>query len=96
MARASEKCSCGATIEVSSDYDTRVRAALEEWRKGHQHTPPAAKADPETTPEHHPQGNNFAATERKGNSLEPYEMHAGWRPDSYGSISLKWHPKEES
>lgn len=42
------------------------------------------------------EGNNFAATERKGNSLEPYEMHAGWRPDSYGSISLKWQPKAES
>jgi hypothetical protein len=98
VARANEKCGCGASIEVTADADHRVRTALEEWRTGHQHTPPATKEDPDAAKaaEHHPQGNNFATTERKGNSLEPYEMHAGWRPDSYGSISLKWHPKEES
>lgn len=46
-------------------------------------------------PEHHPEGNNFAATERKGPQLEPYELHGQYRPDSYGSISLKWQPPIE-
>lgn len=43
---------------------------------------------------HHPEGNNFSSTERKGVELEPYEMHAQWRPDSYGDISLKWRPEQ--
>lgn len=96
MNKVSEKCSCGASVEVTTDTMTCLRVSLEDWRKGHQHTPPAPKEEPETAPENHPQGNNFSVTERKGNSLEPYEMHAGWRPDSYGSISLKWQPKTES
>ena len=50
---------------------------------------------PPATPEPHREGNNFSSTERKGVSLEPYELHSGWRPDSYGQISLKWHPSME-
>lgn len=57
------------------------------------HQEPAAEAKkPEPTPEHHPEGNNFSTTERKGPQLEPYELHGQYRPDSYGSISLRWNP----
>jgi hypothetical protein len=49
---------------------------------------------PDKPAEHHPEGNNFSATERKGVSLEPYELHSQWRPDSYGVISLKWRPEQ--
>lgn len=42
-------------------------------------------------PEHQPQGNNFATTERRSNFLEPDELNQQYRPGPYGrSISLKW------
>lgn len=97
MSSAKEACSCGATIEVSSDYDARLRTALEEWRAGHQHATTAASEapKPETAPvpEHQPQGNNFSATERRSNFLEPDELNQQYRPGPYGrAISLKWWP----
>lgn len=47
MPTASERCSCGATIELTAAYDTRLQAGLEEWRKSHRHAfPPPPPIQP--------------------------------------------------
>lgn len=90
--RAAEKCACGASVEITLDHQHHIREALAEWRKDHQHTTPDPVIGPQPV-EHHPEGNNFSSTERKGPHLEPYELHGQYRPDSYGQISLKWRPE---
>lgn len=37
MSRATEKCGCGASIDVTSETSYGLRLALEQWREGHQH-----------------------------------------------------------
>lgn len=36
---ATEKCCCGASLIVESEWDSRLREALAEWRVGHKHEP---------------------------------------------------------
>ena len=96
MSAATETCSCGAKIDVSGrGSDASVDRALAEWRTGHRHpegAKPSTTIEPER-PEHQPQGNNFSATERRSNFLEPDELNQQYRPGPYGrAISLKWWP----
>ena len=101
MSNATETCSCGAKIDVTGrGSDASVERALAAWRTGHRHpetpTPAAAIRAPEPErPEHLPQGNNFSATERRSNFLEPDELNQQYRPGPYGrAISLKWWPSD--
>lgn len=98
MSTASEKCGCGASVDITLDHQHHVREALAEWRKDHHHAAPSGKEEskPAAATEHHREGNNFSATERRGPHSEPYELHGQYRPDSYGQISLKWHPQEDA
>lgn len=45
MPRATETCSCGATITVQDDWSNRVEERLTAWRATHKHQ------DPTPTPE---------------------------------------------
>jgi len=99
VSSATETCSCGAKIELTGHgSDTSVSRTLASWRTTHRHTEPSS--DPklpsmkDERPEHLPDGNNFASTER-GRDFTPHELDAESRPGPYGrGISLKWRPND--
>jgi hypothetical protein len=90
--KATEKCSCGATIVVDARSSTTLMLTLSEWRKNHQHPEPA-KPEPAKREEPQPQGGNVAYAERVGESDRNHALNANDRPGHYGrAISLRWTP----
>jgi hypothetical protein len=39
--KMSERCTCGATIEVTSDFEQTVQDTVKEWRRKHKHNYPS-------------------------------------------------------
>lgn len=98
-----ETCGCGASILFEGDQEADPKVEMRLWRKNHQHKPPVP--DPEddshegeerTLPQHS-EGNNHTQLERAYESDRNHELNNSDRPGHYGrSISLKYHPKEQS
>jgi hypothetical protein len=82
MSRATEKCGCGASIEVAGDYDHRVRETLTEWRAEHKHATQEATT-PAPIPEHLPRGQQLLRDRAQGPS--PRTVRAA-RPVAAGQL----------
>jgi hypothetical protein len=97
MSSVTESCGCGAKIVADAATDRSLREALSEWRTTHRHEPVPARTVEPNAPEHIPGGNNFAVTERIGESTKDrdHELNSRDRPSYLGRpISLKWSPHE--
>lgn len=97
MSSGTESCGCGAKIVISNaTTDAILGKRLAEWRSTHRHEAATTIAT-EAAHEHVPGGNNFAVTERIGESTEDrdHELNSRDRPSYLGRpISLKWHPHD--
>lgn len=92
MSKGTEKCGCGASVEITLDHQHHVREALTEWRAEHKHISPAPTVE---KPVPQPEGNNFAAAERRHETDRNHELNSNDRPGHYGrGISMKWHQPE--
>jgi hypothetical protein len=98
VSSATESCGCGAKVTIDASADALIQA-LSEWRRTHLHEtrPAPTHAVEENAPEHIPGGNNFAVTERIGESTKDrdHELNSRDRPSYLGRpISLRWHPND--
>lgn len=68
-----------------------VADAFKEWLDNHDNKDVKVPEPELDNGDHQPQGNNFASTERRGESSYSHELNANDRPGPYGrGISLKW------
>jgi hypothetical protein len=69
-----ERCSCGATFQITDEWVPSMRQAVDEWRKGHRCRPrievwrPRAAHDPEPTK---PKEGEFGTRGSGGGTAKP-------------------------